>query len=67
MHEIAKRNDTVRFVKLHGHDAELDPDVLPAVLAYKGGQKLVTLLPLLDALPVDSETSTLSIETCLRR
>ncbi|KAL5115522.1 hypothetical protein ACEQ8H_006585 [Pleosporales sp. CAS-2024a] len=66
MREVAKRNDTVRFVKLHGEDAEMDPDVLPAVLAYKRGDKFADLLPLLDQLPDDSELSAVSLETLFR-
>lgn len=67
MREVAKRNDTVRFVKMHGVDAEMDPAVLPAVLAYKRGEKFAGILPLLDELPDDSELSAVSLETCLRR
>jgi hypothetical protein len=66
MQEVAKRNDTVRFVKLHGEDAEMDPDVLPAVLAYKRGDKFADLLPMLDQLPDDSELSAVSLETLFR-
>jgi hypothetical protein len=67
MHDVAKRNDTVRFVKLHAEDAEMDPDVLPAVLAYKGGDKFASLLPLLDELPDDSELSVVALETIFRQ
>jgi hypothetical protein len=67
MREVAKRNDTVRFVKMHGEDAELDQVVLPAVLAYKGGDKFASLLPLLDELPDDSELSPISLETAFRK
>jgi hypothetical protein len=67
MREVAKRNDTVRFVKLRGEDAEMDPAVLPAVLAYKRGDKFADLLPLLDQLPNDSELSAISLETLFRQ
>jgi hypothetical protein len=63
MREVAKRNDTVRFVKLRGEDAEMDPAVLPAVLAYKRGDKFADLLPMLNELPKDSELSAISLET----
>ncbi|KAH3939816.1 hypothetical protein HBH70_101270 [Parastagonospora nodorum] len=66
MREVAKRNDTVRFIKLHAEDAEMDPDVLPAVLAYKRGDKFADLLPMLDQLPDDSELSAVSLETLFR-
>jgi hypothetical protein len=67
MHEVAKRNDTVRFVKLHNSDAELENAGLPAILAYKGGKEVKMLVPLLDELPDDSELSAISLETCFRR
>ena len=67
MREVAKRNDTVRFVKMHGEEAELDRDVLPAVLAYRGGDKFASILPLLNELPDDSELSVVSLETALRK
>jgi len=67
MQDVAKRNDTVRFVKMTGDDAEIDNDVLPAVLAYKGGDKFASLLPLLNELPDDSELSPISLETAFRK
>ncbi|RMZ71385.1 phosducin [Pyrenophora seminiperda CCB06] len=67
MRDVARRNDTVRFVKMHGEVAELDAACLPAVLAYKGGDKFASLLPLLGELPADSEVSSVSLETALRK
>ena len=67
MRDVARRNDTVRFVKMHGEVAEIDPDCLPAVLAYRGGDKFASLLPLLSELPADSEVSSVSLETALRK
>ncbi|KAF1943811.1 phosducin [Clathrospora elynae] len=67
MRDVAKRNDTVRFVKMHNDDAEIEDAGVPAVLAYKGGEKFADLIPLLKALPVDSELSAVSLETVLRQ
>jgi hypothetical protein len=67
MHEVAKRNDTVRFIKLHNSDADMLPEGLPAVLAYKRGEKFAGLVPLLDEMPGDSELSAVSLETLFRR
>jgi hypothetical protein len=67
MLHVAKRNDTVRFVKMHGEDAEMDRVVLPAVLAYKGGDKFASLLPLLEEIPDDSELSAVALETAFRK
>jgi hypothetical protein len=67
MREVAKRNDTVRFIRLHNSDAEMEPEGLPAVLAYRRGEKIAGLVPLLNELPDDSELSAVSLETCFRR
>jgi len=67
MREVAQRNDTTRFVKLHNSDAEMEATGLPAVLAYKGGKEVNMLVPLLNELPDDSELSAVALETCFRR
>lgn len=67
MREVARRNDTTRFVKFHYADAEMELMGVPAVLAYKGGEKFAGLVPLVDELPADSELSALSLETCFRQ
>ena len=67
MHEVAKRNDTTRFVKLHYEDAEMENAGVPAVLAYKNGDKFAGLVPVLDELPEDSELSAVALETAFRR
>ena len=67
MHQVAKRNDAVRFVKLHNADAEMEEEGVPAVLAYRGGDKFAGLVPLLNELPDDSELSAVSLETTFRR
>jgi hypothetical protein len=67
MREVAKRNDTTRFIKLHNSDAEMDPGVLPAVLAYRRGDKFADMFALHKQWPADSELSPVSLETSLRQ
>ncbi|KAF2871529.1 phosducin [Massariosphaeria phaeospora] len=67
MREVAQKNETTRFVKLHYEDAEIEVAGVPAVIAYKNADKFVGLVPLLDELPEDSELSAVSLETCFRR
>ncbi|KAF2252319.1 phosducin [Trematosphaeria pertusa] len=67
MRDVAKRNETTRFVKLHYEDAEMEVAGVPAVLAYKNAEKFAGLVPLMDELPEDSELSAVSLETCFRR
>ena len=67
MRQVAQRNDTVRFVKLHNDDAEMEEEGVPAVLAYKGGDKFAGLVPLLNELADDSKLSAVALETAFRR
>ncbi|KAL1798030.1 hypothetical protein ACET3X_004636 [Alternaria dauci] len=67
MHDVAKRNDTVRFVKMYNDDAEIEDTGVPAVLAYKGGDKFADIIPLKNALPADSELSAVALETLFRQ
>jgi hypothetical protein len=61
MRDVARRNDNVRFVKFHNADAEMEEEGVPAVLAYRGGEKFAGLVP------DDSVLSAVSLETCFRR
>ncbi|KAF1973892.1 thioredoxin-like protein [Bimuria novae-zelandiae CBS 107.79] len=67
MREVARRNDTTRFVKLHYEDAEMEVAGVPAVIAYKSAEKFAGLVPLMDELPEDSELTAVSLETVFRR
>lgn len=67
MHEVAQRNDTVRFVKLYNEDADLDGVAVPAVLAYNGGDMIANLVGLRTKMPYDSELSVVSLETVFRQ
>ncbi|KAF1999829.1 phosducin [Amniculicola lignicola CBS 123094] len=64
---LAKKHNTTRFVKLHYDDAEMEVAGVPAVLAYRGGDKFAGLVPLMDELPDDSELSEISLEVLFRR
>lgn len=63
MREVARDNNTTRFVKLHYDDAEMEVAGVPAVLAYRNGEKVAGLVPLMDELPDDSELTSTSLET----
>jgi len=65
--DIAKKHATVRFIKLHYEEAEMEVAGVPAVLAYRNGDKFAGLVPLMDELPDDAELSPISLEVCLRR
>lgn len=67
MRDVARRNDTTRFIKLHYEEAEMEIAGVPAVLAYRNAEKFAGLVPLIDELPEDSELSSVSLETVFRR
>lgn len=67
MRDVAQRNDTTRFIKLHYEEAEMEYAGVPAVLAYRNAEKFAGLVPLIDELPEDSELSSVSLETVFRR
>lgn len=67
MRDVAQRNDTTRFVKMHYEVAEMELAGVPAVLAYRNADKFAGLVPLIDELPEDSELSSVSLETVFRR
>jgi hypothetical protein len=54
-------------VKLHFEDAQMEPAGVPALLAYRGGEKFAGLVPMIDELPDDAELSSIVIETLLKR
>lgn len=45
----------------------MEPAGVPALLAYRGGDKFAGLVPMIDELPDDAELSSTVIETLLKR
>ena len=48
-------------------DAEMEPAGVPAIIAYRGGDKFAALVPILDELPDDADLSALTLETVMKR
>ncbi|KAK4554296.1 hypothetical protein LTR86_008504 [Recurvomyces mirabilis] len=65
--QLARRHLETRFVKMHYLDAEMEPAGVPALLAYRGGDKFAGLVPVLDELPDDASLNDTTIESLLRR
>jgi len=65
--KLAKQHSATRFVKLHYADAEMEVAGVPAILAYKGGDKFAGLVPVMDEIPDDAELSPSSLEIALRK
>lgn len=58
---------TTRFVKLHHDIAEMDRAVVPAILAYKGGDLFCNMPRIVDEIPPGRALSVDSLEFVLRQ
>ncbi|KAK6438424.1 hypothetical protein LTR95_005377 [Oleoguttula sp. CCFEE 5521] len=64
---LAQKHQDVRFVKLHYQDAEMEPAGVPALIAYRAGEKFAGLVPIVGEIPEDAELSALTLESVLQR
>lgn len=64
---LAQKHSNTRFVRLHFQDAEMEPAGVPALIAYRGGDKFAGLVPLMDEMPDDADLSSLTLEAVMQR
>jgi hypothetical protein len=64
---LARKHNNVRFVRLHYQDAEMEPAGVPAIIAYRGGDKFAGLVPIMEEMPDDAELSSLTLEAVMMR
>lgn len=64
---LAQKHSSVRFVRLHYQDAEMEPAGVPALLAYRGGDKFAGLVPIMEEMPDDADLSSLTLEVVLQK
>lgn len=64
---LSGKHEAVRFIKLHFADAEMEPAGVPALIAYRGGDKFAALVPIIDEMPEDGELDALTLEQVLQR
>ena len=67
MRPLARVHAYTRFVRLHFEEAEMEAMGVPAILAYRDGEKFAELLPVLDELPDDVELSADTLDTLMRK
>lgn len=67
LNTLSRRYVTTRFVKLHHVEAEMESSVVPAVLAYKGGELFANIMRIVDEIPPGRNLSAESLELVLRR
>lgn len=65
--QLARKHRNTRFVKLHFEDAEMEPAGVPAVLAYRAGDKFAGLVPVVDEIPDDADLSSETLEVLFQR
>jgi hypothetical protein len=65
--EMATLHPTTRFVKLHYAEAEFESAGVPALLAYRGGDKFAGFVPVSDEIPDNEELSARSLTALLQR
>lgn len=65
LHTIARNYPSTRFVKLHYEEAEIGVAGVPAILAYKSGDKFAGLVPLIDEIPDDADLNASTLEAVL--
>lgn len=64
---LSHKHESVRFVKLHFADAEMEPAGVPALIAYRGGEKFAALVPIIEEMPADGDLDALTLEKVLQR
>jgi len=64
---LAKKYINTRFVKLHFTDAEMEPAGVPAILAYRAGDKFAGMVPVVDEIPDDADLSPETLERVMQR
>ena len=52
---------------MHHTEAEMDVDVVPAILAYRGGELFHSIMSVVDEIPSGRSLSTESLELVLQR
>lgn len=67
LRSLAGKHRDTRFVKLHYDDAEMEPAGVPAIIAYRGGEKFAGLVPLVDEMPDDADLNATTLETVMKR
>lgn len=63
----SSRQRNIKFVKLRYQEAEMEPAGVPALLAYRNGEKFAGLVPLVDEIPDDADLSETTLEVMLQR
>ena len=64
---LARKHTSIRFVKLHYDEAEVDIASVPTVLAYRGGDLVANMTAIVDEVPSDQLLTPSSLERVLKK
>lgn len=67
LRSVAKTHPRTKFIRLHYTEAEMAPAGVPALIAYRGGDKFVGLVPLMYELPDDADLDATTLASVLAR
>jgi hypothetical protein len=65
--ELAREHKHTRFVRLHYEEAEFQGEGVPAILAYRGGEKFADMVPVMEEMPDDAELSAVTLESVMMK
>ena len=64
---LAAAHATTRFVKLSYEEAEMERAGVPAILAYRGGEKFAGMVPVIEEIPDEEELDVKNLEAAMKR
>lgn len=56
-----------KFIRFDHEEAEIQAAGVPAIIAYRGGEKFAALVPLLDEMPDDADLNAMTLEMLLQK
>ncbi|KAF2104938.1 thioredoxin-like protein [Rhizodiscina lignyota] len=67
LRQLARAHATTRFIRLNYEEAEMESMGVPAILAYRDGDKFAGLVPVVDEIPAEQELNADSLEMAMRK
>lgn len=65
--DLARQHKNTRFVRLHYEEAEFQAAGVPAILAYRGGDKIADMVPVMEEMPDDADLSPAALESVMMK
>ena len=65
--QLARQHKYTRFIRMSYEEAEIEVAGVPAILAYKDGDKFAGMVPVIDEIPDDAELSAVTLESMMKK